>query len=177
MIQVTGMIQATGMMQATGMARVTAEDQRMPERLFLEDLLVGQRFVSAAREVLAAEIAEFAARYDPQPFHLDDAAAMGTLFGGLAASGWHTAAMTMRMVLDSVPMAGGIIGTGGELAWPRPTWPGDVLQVETEVLEIIPSRSPPERGMVVVPCTTLNQQGEAVQIFTPNLVVPRRPAS
>jgi acyl dehydratase len=149
----------------------------MPERLFLEDLVVGQRFVSAAREVLAAEIVEFAARYDPQPFHLDDAAAMDTLFGGLAASGWHTAALTMRMVIDSVPMAGGIIGTGGELAWPRPTRPGDVLHVETEVLEIIPSRSRPERGMVVVRCTTLNQQGEAVQIFTPKLVVPRRPAS
>ena len=88
----------------------------MPERLFLEDLAAGQRFVSAARTVSAEEIKEFAARYDPQPFHLDDAAAMGTLFGGLAASGWHTAALTMRMVIESVPMAGGIIGTGGELS-------------------------------------------------------------
>ncbi|HET6234324.1 MAG TPA: MaoC family dehydratase [Acetobacteraceae bacterium] len=149
----------------------------MPERLFVEDLVLGQRFVSAAREVLAAEIMAFAARYDPQPFHLDDTAAMGTLFGGLAASGWHTAAMTMRMVIDSVLMAGGILGTGGELAWPRPTRPGDMLHVETEVLEIIPSRSRPERGMVVVRCTTLNQQGGAVQIFTPKLVVPRRPVN
>jgi acyl dehydratase len=149
----------------------------MTDRLFLEDLVVGQRFVSATHEVSAAEIMEFASRYDPQPFHLDDAAARGTLFGGLAASGWHTAAMTMRMVIDSVPMAGGIIGSGGELTWPLPTRPGDVLHVETEVLEITPSRSRPERGMVVVRLTTLNQRGEAVQTFTPKLVVPRRQAS
>ena len=147
----------------------------MPERLFLEDLAAGQRFVSAARTVSADEIKEFAARFDPQPFHLDDAAAMGTLFGGLAASGWHTAALTMGMVIESVPMAGGIVGTGGELSWPRPTRPGDTLHVETEVLEITPSRSRPERGTVVVRCTTLNQNGEAVQVFTPKMVVPRRP--
>ncbi len=148
----------------------------MPQRLFLEDLAEGQRFVSASRMVSAAEITAFAARYDPQPFHLDDAAAMGTLFAGLAASGWHTAALMMRMVIDSVPVAGGIVGSGGELIWPRPTRPGDTLHVETEVLEITPSRSRPERGMVVVRCITLNQHGEAVQIFTPKLVVPRRPA-
>jgi acyl dehydratase len=81
------------------------------------------------------------------------------------------------MVIDSVPMAGGIIGSGGELTWPRPTRPGDRLHVETEVLEITPSRSRPERGMVVVRCTTLNQNGEAVQTFTPKLVVPRTPGS
>ncbi len=148
----------------------------MTERLFLEDLVVGQRFVSAPRTVSADEIMEFAACYDPQPFHLDDAAATGTLFAGLAASGWHTAALTMRMVIESVPVAGGIIGSGGELTWPRPTRPGDTLHVETEVLEITPSRSRPERGTAVVRCTTLNQDGEAVQIFTPKIVVPRRPA-
>jgi acyl dehydratase len=158
------------------MMQVTAGDERMPQRLFLEDLAEGQRFVSASRMVSAAEITAFAARYDPQPFHLDDAAAMGTLFAGLAASGWHTAALMMRMVIDSVPVAGGIVGSGGELIWPRPTRPGDTLHVETEVLEITPSRSRPERGMVVVRCITLNQHGEAVQIFTPKLVVPRRPA-
>jgi acyl dehydratase len=148
----------------------------MSDRLYLDDLVVGQRFVSAAREVSADEIKEFAARYDPQPFHLDDAAAMGTLFGGLAASGWHTAAMTMPMVIDSVPMEGGIIGSGGELLWLRPVRPGDRLHVETEVLEITPSRSRPERGTAVMRCTTLNQHGEAVQTFTPKIVVPRRPA-
>jgi acyl dehydratase len=149
----------------------------MPDRLYLEDLVVGQRFTSTTRQVTAAEITEFAARYDPQPFHLDDEAAKGTLFDGLAASGWHTAAMSMRLIIDSVPVAGGIIGSGGELTWPRPTRPGDTLHVETEVLEIIPSRSRPERGMVVVRCTTLNQHGEPVQTFTPKLVVPRRPAT
>jgi len=149
----------------------------MPQRLFLEDLVVGQRFVSASRAVTPEEIVEFAARYDPQPFHLDDAAAAGTLFGGLAASGWHTAAMAMRLIIDSVPIEGGIVGSGGELTWPRPTRPGDTLHVETEVLEITPSRSRPERGMVVMRCTTLNQHGEAVQTFTPKLVVPRRPAA
>ncbi len=149
----------------------------MSERLFLEDLTVGQRFVSAARRVSAEEITEFAARYDPQPFHLDDAAATGTLFAGLAASGWHTAALTMRMVIDSVPVAGGIIGSGGELTWPRPTRPGDTLHVETEVLEITPSRSRPDRGTAIVRCITLNQHGEPVQTFTPKLVVPRRPTA
>ena len=147
----------------------------MPDRLFLEDLVVGQRFTSAPQTVTAAEITEFAARYDPQPFHLDATAATGTLFGGLAASGWHTAAMTMPMIIASVPIAGGIIGTGGELNWPRPTRPGDTLHVETEVLEITPSRSRPDRGTAVVRCTTLNQHGEPVQTFTPKLVVPRRP--
>jgi acyl dehydratase len=148
----------------------------MPDRLFLEDLVVGQRFASAPKTVTAAEITEFAARYDPQPFHLDDEAAKGTLFDGLAASGWHTAAMTMPMILASIPIAGGIIGTGGELTWPRPTRPGDTLHVETEVLEITPSRSKPDRGSAIVRCITLNQHGEPVQTFTPKLVVPRRPA-
>ncbi len=148
----------------------------MSERLFLDDLVVGQRFVSAAREVSAAEIIHFAERYDPQPFHLDEAAAKDTFFGGLVASGWHTAAMTMPLVVGSVPMQGGIIGGGGELLWLQPVRPGDRLHVETEVLEITPSRSRPERGTVVVRCTTLNQDGQAVQTFTPKLVVPRRPA-
>ncbi len=148
----------------------------MPQRLFLEDLVEGQRFVSAGRTVSRKEIVAFAARYDPQPFHLDHDAAVDTLFGGLAASGWHTAAMTMRMVIESVPVAGGIVGRGGELIWPNPTRPGDTLHVETEVLEITPSRSRPERGTVVMRCTTLNQDGEVVQTFTPKIVVPRRPA-
>lgn len=149
----------------------------MSEKLFLEDLVVGQRFVSSSWEVSAEEIVAFAARYDPQPFHLDHDDAGDSLFGGLAASGWHTAAMTMRRVVESVPVAGGIIGSGGELTWPRPTRPGDVLHVETEVLEVAPSRSRPERGMAVVRCSTLNQNGEAVQTFMPKLVVPRRQAA
>ena len=146
------------------------------ERLFLEDLHIGQRFLSAAREITPDDIKAFAARFDPQPFHLDERQGAATLFGGLAASGWHTAAVTMSMVVESVPIAGGIIGSGGELAWPTPTRPGDTLRVETEVLTITPSRSRPERGMVIVRCTTLNQTGATVQTFTPKLVVPRRQA-
>jgi len=149
----------------------------MSDRLFLEDLTVGQRFTSAPQTVSAEEITEFAARYDPQPFHLDDAAAAGTLFAGLAASGWHTAAITMRMIIASLPVAGGIIGSGGELTWPRPTRPGDTLHVETEILEITPSRSRPDRGTAIVRCTTLNQHNEPVQTFTPKIVVPRRPTA
>jgi acyl dehydratase len=145
------------------------------QRLFLEDLTPGQRFTSTSRPMTAEAIKTFAASYDPQPFHLDDEAAAGTLFAGLAASGWHTAAVTMSMVVESVPFAGGIIGSGGELSWPRPTRPGDTLHVETEVLTVTPSRSKPDRGMVTVRVTTLNQHGEEVQTFTPKVVVPRRP--
>ena len=123
----------------------------------------------------AAEMQRFAADYDPQPFHLDDAAARDTLFGGLVASGWHTAGTTMRLIVaGGLPIAGGIIGTGGELLWTKPVRPGDTLRVECEVLEITPSRSRPDRGTVTVRCVTLNQNGEMVQSFTPKLVVPRR---
>jgi acyl dehydratase len=145
------------------------------ERLYLDDLHAGQRFISAARTLEAAEITKFAAAYDPQPFHLDEAAARETLFGGLAASGWHTACVTMRLLVEGgLPLAGGIIGTGGELLWPKPVRPGDTLHVECEVLEIAPSRSKPDRGMVRVRCLTLNQHGETVQSFAPKLVVRRR---
>jgi acyl dehydratase len=145
------------------------------EKLYLEDLAVGQRFTSGTLTVTEQEIKAFAAKFDPQPFHLDDDAARGTFFGGLAASGWHTAAMTMRMIVDGgMPLAWGIIGGGGEIAWPRPTRPGDVLHVEGEVMEIIPSKSKPDRGMVAMRSETKNQNGETVQIFTMKLVVPRR---
>ena len=145
------------------------------ERLYLDDLEVGQRFVSGPRAVDEAAIKAFAMEFDPQPFHLDEAAAASSLFGGLAASGWHTAAMTMRLLVGSVPLAGGVIGVGGEIAWPRPTRPGDVLTVESEVLEVTPSRSRPDRGTVVLRSETRNQGGEVVQILTARLVVPRRP--
>jgi acyl dehydratase len=143
--------------------------------LYLEDLTVGQRFTSGTLTVAEEEIKAFAARYDPQPFHLDDAAARQTLFGGLAASGWHTAAMTMRLLVDGgAPLAWGIIGGGGEIAWPRPTRPGDMLHVESEVVEIIPSKSKPDRGMVLMRSETKNQNGDIVQVSTMKLVVPRR---
>jgi acyl dehydratase len=146
------------------------------DSLYLDDLTVGQRFASATYTVDAAEIQRFAAEYDPQPFHMDETAARETLFGGLVASGWHTAGMMMRLIVGGgLPIAGGIIGSGGELLWTKPVRPGDTLHVESEVLEITPSRSKPDRGMVVVRCVTLNQHGEMVQSFTPKLVVPRRP--
>lgn len=143
---------------------------------FLDDLAVGQRFTSGALVVSEQDIKSFARDYDPQPFHLDEAAARASLFEGLAASGWHTAALTMRLLVDGgLPIAGGIIGASGELAWPRPVRPGDRLAVVSEVLEIRPSRSRPERGMVKVRSETRNQKDEPVQLFTMQLVVPRRP--
>jgi len=145
-------------------------------RLYLDDLTVGQRFLSGTHVVDEADIKGFARQFDPQPFHLDDAAAKSTLFGGLAASGWHTAAMTMKLLVDSgLPLAGGILGAGAEIAWPQPTRPGDTLQVESEVLEITPSRSRPDRGVAVIRSLTRNQKNEVVQSLTSRLIVPRRP--
>ena len=145
--------------------------------LYLEDLYVGQRFTSGAHAVDEAQIKAFAGQFDPQPFHLDDAAARGTLFAGLAASGWHTAAITMRLLVDGgAPIAGGIVGAGGEVSWPKPTRPGDILQVESEVLQVTPSRSRPDRGMITVRSETFNQRGEVVQMLTAKLVVPSRRA-
>ncbi len=145
------------------------------ERLYLEDLHPSQRFTSGSHTLDEAQIKAFATQFDPQPFHLDDEAAKGSLFAGLAASGWHTAAITMRLQVESgLPISGGIVGAGGELSWPRPTRPGDILHVESEVLEVKPSRSRPERGMVTVRSETRNQRGEVVQSLTVKLVVPRR---
>ena len=143
---------------------------------FFEDLAPGQRFASALRPVDAAAIKAFAAEFDPQPFHLDESAAKSSLFGGLAASGWHTAAMTMRLCLSSdFRPAGGIIGGGGELVWSKPVRPGDALRVEIEVMETRTSRSRPAHGLVKVRIETLNQHGETVQTFSPTLLVDRRP--
>jgi acyl dehydratase len=112
----------------------------------------------------------FAAEFDPQPFHLNEAAARNSIFRGLAASGWHTAAATMRLVVAGLPIAGGLVGLGGELAWARPTRPGDTLRVEMEVVAITPSRSKPNQGIVTVRCVTLNQKGEEVQVFTTKIL-------
>jgi len=144
--------------------------------LYLEDLNVGDRFMSEGHALDAEQIKAFAVLFDPQPFHTDEEAAKGTFFGGLAASGWHTAAITMRLLVNSgLPLANGIIGSGGQLSWPQPTRPGDVLRVESEVVEITPSRSKPDRGMVQMRCETRNQRGEVLQHFLPKLVVMRRP--
>jgi acyl dehydratase len=142
---------------------------------YFEDFAVGQKFGSEPRPVEAAEIKAFAAQFDPQPFHLDEDAARGSLFGGLAASGWHTAAMTMRLCLSSdLRPAGGIIGGGGELTWSKPVRPGDTLRVEIEVMETRTSRSRPTQGLVKVRIATLNQHGETVQTFSPTLLVEHR---
>ncbi len=146
-------------------------------RLFLEDLAVGQRFASGTHALDEAQIRAFAAQFDPQPFHLDEAAARQSLFGGLAASGWHTAAITMRLQVEGgLPIAGGIIGAGGEIAWPHPTRPGDILRVESEVVAIAPSRSRPDRGLVTVSSRTLNQKGDVVQTLVVKVVAHRRAA-
>jgi len=138
-----------------------------PGILYLEDLHVGQRFSSGTHEMTEDRIKAFAAEFDPQPFHLDDVAARATVFGGLSASGWHTAAVAMRLlVTGGLPLGNGIIGLGGDLAWPKPTRPGDVLRVESEILEILPSRSKPNQAVVKIKSTTVNQLGDIFHMFT-----------
>jgi acyl dehydratase len=149
-----------------------------PDRLYLDDLHVGQCFTSATHTIDEAQIKAFAAQFDPQPFHTDEATAKDTFFKGLAASGWHTAAITMRLNVETgLPLEGGIIGAGGEINWPAPTRPGDTLRVESEVVEVTPSRSKRDRGIAVIVSRTINQRGEVVQILKAKLVVPRRAAS
>lgn len=149
----------------------------MTER-YLEDFAVGQTFGSGRLRVDRERIKSFAAEFDPQPFHLDEEAARGSIFRGLAASGWHTAAMTMRLLVEGeLRPAGGIVGAGfDDFQWPRPVRPGDELSVDAEILEVRASKSRPMQGMIKVRTTTRNQDGEAVQISVGNLVVPRRPA-
>jgi acyl dehydratase len=146
---------------------------------YLDDFEPGQKFGSGQLSVEATRIQSFGAEFDPQPFHLDEDGARETFFKGLAASGWHTAAMTMRLLVDSeLKPAGGIIGAGfDEMRWPRPVRPGDQLHVESEVLDVRPSKSRPDQGVIKVRTTTLNQNCEPVQVFVGNLIVLRRPAS
>lgn len=149
-----------------------------PRVNYLEDFTVGQKFGGAERvRVDAARIKSFAAEFDPQPFHLDENAAKGSIFRGLAASGWHTAAMTMKLLVASeLQPAGGIVGAGfDEFRWPTPVRPGDELRVESEVLEVRPSKSRPDIGVVRIRTTTYNQKNEAVQVNVGSLMVPRKP--
>lgn len=146
----------------------------MNENLHFDDLAVGRRFECGSATLDAAAIKAFAAAYDPQPFHLDEDAAKTSLFVGLAASGWHTAALTMRLLVGGVRLAGGIIGSGNEISWPRPVRPGDMLTVTAEVVEMTPSASRPDRGRIVLRGETRNQKGEVVQVLIARLVVPRR---
>ena len=137
-------------------------------------MYVGQRFTSEPRLVTAEEIKAFAADYDPQPFHLDEEAAKHSLFKGLAASGWHTAALTMRLLVDSVPLADGLVGAELQLAWPKPTRPEMTLQLTSEVIEIVPSRSKPHMAIVTMRNETRDQDGELLQVFTVKMPVFKR---
>ena len=144
---------------------------------YLEDFTVGQTFGSGQLKVDTEQIKAFAAEFDPQPFHLDEDAALDTIFGGLAASGWHTAALTMRLLVESeIAPAGGVVVAGfDEFRWPRPVRPGDEeLHIESEVLDVRPSRSRSNQGLIKVRTTTLNQNDEAVLVQIANLIVPRR---
>ncbi|MBS0509983.1 MAG: MaoC family dehydratase [Proteobacteria bacterium] len=144
---------------------------------YLDDLTVGQKFGSGRLTLELDAIRRFAGEFDPQPFHLDEEAAQATIFRGLAASGWHTAALTMRLLVDSeFRPAGGIVGAGvDDLRWPRPVRPGDELRVESEVLELRPSKSRPEQGIARLRVTTLNQDDEVLQTYVASLVMQRRP--
>lgn len=145
---------------------------------YLEDLVVGTRMSFGEYRVTREEVFAFAERYDPQPFHLSDEAAAQTHFGRLAASGWHTCAMTMAMIVENMgdgPQAG--LGSPGvdELRWLRPVYPGDVLRCETEILEVTPSRSKPAIGSFRSRVTTFNQDDEPVLRFTSIVLMRRRP--
>jgi acyl dehydratase len=143
--------------------------------LYLEDFHVGLRMAGGLHRLDAAQIKAFASEFDPQPFHLDEAAAERSMFQGLCASGWHTAAITMRLLTSlTPPIAGGIVGAGAELNWPAPARPGDELHVECEVLEVRPSRSRPDRGLVLLRIQTRNQFNETRQDLTAKLIVFRR---
>ena len=144
------------------------------QKLYLDDIVVGQEFQSREQRVEADQIVAFAAQYDPQPFHTDAEAARATFFQGLAASGWHTMGITMNLLVRSVPFAHGIIGAGAEISWPRPTRPGDVLHVKSKVIEIRPSQSKPDRATVILESLTYNQDGEVAQKLVSKLIAFRR---
>lgn len=148
-----------------------------PTALYLEDFVVGARFQSGRHALDAQQTIAFARTFDPQPFHVDPVAAEHSFFHGLAASGWHTAAITMRLLVDSAPIAGGRIGAGVELRWPTPTRPDDVLHVESVVTAIKPSRSKPDRGIVTMESSTLNDAGEERQHMVSRTLVFRRGAA
>ena len=149
----------------------------MTDKLYLDDISVGDTFVTDELAISAADIVEFASQFDPQVFHLDAEAAKDTFFRGLAASGWHTAAITMRLLVTSgMPLADGMIGAGGEVSWPSATRPGDVLHVEATVTDVRPSSSKPNQGLITVRSETMNADREVRQLLVAKLLVFRRPA-
>ena len=147
------------------------------QKLYLDDLHVGLRFASAPHCLDEDQIKRFAAEFDPQPFHLSEEGAEGTLFGSLAASGWHTAALTMRMLVEAVPLADGLVGAELQLSWPKPTRPGMTLQVFSEIVDIKPSRSRPNMAIVTMRNETRDQDGDVLQLFTVKMPVFERPAA
>ena len=142
--------------------------------LHLEDLFIGQRFQSESHALDKQQIIDFAAHFDPQVFHLDEEAAKNTFFNGLAASGWHTAAITMRLMVASFPLGKGLIGANVEMAWSKPTRPTDVLRVESEILAIRPSQSKPDQGIVTLSIVTKNQHNDVLQTLKANVVAFRK---
>jgi acyl dehydratase len=146
------------------------------QKLYLDDLYVGQSWTSPPHLIDAEQIKRSAAEFDPQHFHLSEEGAAGTLFGSLAASGWHTAALTMRMLVESVPLADGLVGAELQLAWPKPTRPGMTLRVFSEIIDIKPSRSKPHMAIVTMRNETRDENGEALQVFTVKMPVFRRKA-
>jgi acyl dehydratase len=155
---------------------VAADTKSEPgKRLMFEDFFVGQHFVSGTHLIDADQIKSFAGQFDPQPFHLDAEAAEASLFGELVASGWHTAAISMRLQVEGgLPVAGGIVGVGVEVTWPGPTRPGDILQVNSEIVELRRSKGRPDLGIVTVASDTVNQRGDVVQKLKARLMVPTR---
>jgi acyl dehydratase len=146
--------------------------------LYLEDFQPGQVFEHGPITLTAEDIVRFASAFDPQPFHVDPAAAERSFFHGLAASGWHTAAVAMRLLVEMLPIAGGVVGAGVEsLEWTAPVRPGDRLSLRCQVLEVSPSRSRPDRGILRLIHEVLNQDGTVVMSSWPKLMVPCRPAA
>ena len=146
------------------------------EPLYLDDLAVGNEFISREHRLDVEQIIAFASELDPQPFHVEPERAQDTFFQGLVASGWHTMAITMRLIVENVPFAQGIIGAGAEVSWPEPTRPGEVLHVRSKVQEIRPSRSKPHMAIVLLHALTLNHDGNKRQDFTAKLLAFRRGA-
>ncbi len=140
-------------------------------KLSLKDLYIGQRFVSESFTFTAEEIKSYAAQFDPQPFHMDEEAARHSPFGGLVASGWHTASVSMRLIVNSIHLDCGLIGLGGTLNWLRPVHPGERIFVESEIISLSPSRSKPGQAVVEVHCQVENNKGDTVIEFTTKLMV------
>jgi acyl dehydratase len=154
----------------------TAPPTNDPDINYFESFSTGMTFCSPSIDLDADAIVRFAREFDPQPFHLDPQAGADSFFGALVASGWHTAALTMRLLVESgLGIAGGLVGAGGEIKWPAVLRPGDRIHVETEVIATRPLRSRADMGMITVRSHTINGAGAIVQELTANLFVPRRP--